>query len=61
MFEVRDPGIVKELTPSPALIPTNASIPPSPSDPRELSPVVHCRSAYKKIAKDSVSLAANTH
>ena len=58
MFEVREPGIVIELTPSPALIPAKASIPPSPLD---LPPVVHCRSAYKKIAKDSVSLAANTH
>ena len=61
MFEVRDPGIVIELTPSPALIPARASVPPSPSSPPEISPVVHCRSAYKKIAKDSDSLAASTH
>ena len=61
MFGVRDPGIVTELTPSPALIPARASVPPSPSSPKELSPVVHCRSVYKKIAKDSDSLLASIH
>ena len=40
--EVSDPGIVTELTPSPALIPARASVPPSPSVPPEESPVVHC-------------------
>ena len=61
MFGLRDPGMVTELTPSPALIPAKASVPPSPSSPKESSPVVHCRSAYKKIAKDSDSLVASTH
>ena len=61
MFEVRDPGIVTELTPSPAFIPARASVPPSPSYPPERSPVVHCRSLYKKIAKDSDTLLASTH
>jgi len=31
--EVIDPGIVKLLTPSPALIAATASLPPSPSSP----------------------------
>jgi len=61
MFGVRDPGMVTELIPSPALIPAKASVPPSPSRPKELSPVVHCRSAYRKIAYDSDSPVANTH
>ena len=61
MLEVRDPEIVTELTPSPALIPARASVPLSPSSPPELSPVVHCRSLYKKIVKDSDSLLASKH
>ena len=60
---VLDPGIVIELTRSPALIPANASVPPSPSSPPELSPVVHCilPSAYKNITNDSTPLVASTH
>ena len=61
MFEVRDPGIVYELVRSPALNPASASVPPSPSSPRELSPVVHCRSAYRNITNDSSSLVASMH
>ena len=41
MLDVRDPGIVTELTPSPALIPARASVPLSPLYPPELLPVVH--------------------
>jgi len=42
MLGVSDPGIVIELTPSPALIPARASVPPNPLYPPEKSPVVHC-------------------
>ena len=61
MFGVSDPGMVIELTPSPVLISAKASVPLSPVTPEELSPVVHCRSTYKKIANDSDSLVASTH
>jgi len=54
MLGVCDPGIVIELIPSPALIPTRASVPPSPPFPPDLSPVVHCilPSAYRNITND---------
>ena len=57
---VCDPGMVIKLTPSPALIPARASVPPSPSD---LPPVVHCilKSAYRNITNDSTPLVASTH
>ena len=61
MLGESDPGMVTELMPSPALIPAKASVPPSPSVPKDPSPVVHCRSAYKNIAKDSNLLVASTH
>ena len=61
MLEVRDPGIVYELIWSPPLNPASASIAPSPSSPKELSPVVHCRSAYRNITNDSSSLVASIH
>ena len=63
ILDVRDPGIVIELTPSPALIPARASVPPSPSLPPDLSPVVHCilPSAYRNITNDSIPLVASTH
>ena len=56
-----DPSMVNELILSPALYPANASLPPSPLLPRELSPVVHCRSAYRNITNDSSSLVASIH
>jgi len=60
---VCDPGMVKKFSPSPALIPARASIPPSPSSPPELLPVVHCilPSAYRNITNDSTPLVASTH
>jgi len=42
MLGVSDPGMVMNFLRSPALIPARASVPPSPSSPPELSPVVHC-------------------
>ena len=50
MLGVSDPGIVIEVTPSPALIPARA-------------PFVHCisPSAYESNTKDSVALVASTH
>ena len=63
ILDVRDPGIVIELTPSPALIPARASVPLSPSTPPDKSPVVHCilPSAYRNITNDSTPLVASTH
>ena len=63
MIGVSDPGIVIELTPSPALIPARASVPLSPLYPPDLSPVVHCilPSAYRNITNDSTPLVASTH
>ena len=50
MLRVSDPGMITELTPSPALIPARA-------------PFSHCisPSAYKNITKDEVALVASTH
>ena len=58
-----DPGMVTELTLSPALMPARASVPPSPSSPLDLLPVVHCilPSAYRNITNDSTPLVARTH
>jgi len=58
-----DPGMVIELTLSPALMPARASVPPNPSSPPDLSPVVHCilPSAYRNITNDSTPLVASTH
>ena len=52
MSGVCDPGMLKWLTPSPALIATTAS-----------SPVVHCilPCAYRNITNDSSPLVARTH
>ena len=63
ILAVRDPGIVNESIPSPALIPARASVPPSPLDPPDQSPVVHCilPSAYRNITNDSTPLVASTH
>ena len=63
MLGVRDPGTVNDVTPSPAFIPARASVPPSPLDPPELSPVVHCilPSAYRNITNDSAPLVASIH
>ena len=61
MFGVLDPGTVIALVRSPALIPTRASVPPTPFLPPELLPVVHCRSLYKNIAYDSDVPLASTH
>ena len=61
MLGVCDPGMVIELILSPALIPARASVPPSPSSPPELLPVVHCILSYKNITNDSTSLVASTH
>ena len=60
---VCDPGMVIELIRSPALIPARASVPPSPLDPPDQSPVVHCilPSAYRNITNDSTPLVASTH
>ena len=58
---VLDPGTVVELTPSPALIPTNASVPRSPLTPPDLLPVVHCISSYRNITNDSTPVVASTH
>ena len=60
---VSDPGIVTKFSPSPALIPARASVPPSPSSPPEKSPVVHCilPSAYRNITNDLTPLVASTH
>ena len=59
----RDPGMASKVSPSPALIPATASVPPSPLCPRDPSPVVHCilPSAYRNIANDSTVLLASTH
>ena len=63
MLGVSDPGMVTELTPSPALIPARASVPPSPAIPSEESAVVHCifPSAYRNITKESVMVETSTH
>ena len=61
MFGVLEPGIVTELIRSPKLIPTNASVPPSPFLPPDSSPVVHCRSPYKNMAYDCDVPLASTH
>ena len=63
MLGVSDPGMVTEISPSPALIPARASIPPSPLSPPESSPVVHCilPSSYRNITNDSTPLVASTH
>ena len=63
MSEVSDPGMVMKFSPSPASIPARASVPPSPLNPSELSPVVHCilPSAYRNITNDSTPLVASTH
>ena len=63
ILEVNDPGTVTAVKPSPAFIPTRASVPPSPLDPPDLSPVVHCilPSAYRNITNDSTPLVASTH
>ena len=60
---VSDPGIVTKFSPSPALIPARASVPPSPSTPSWKSPVVHCMpsSAYRNITNDLTPLVASTH
>jgi len=62
MLGVCDPVIVIELTPSPALIPARASLPPNPLLP-VVSPVVHCilPKAYRNITNDSAPLVASTH
>ena len=62
MDETRDPGTVKDV-PSLALNPDRASVPPSPLNPPDLSPVVHCisPSAYRNITKDPTLLVARTH
>ena len=62
MDETRDPGTVKDV-PSLALNPARASVPPSPLNPPDLSPVVHCisPSAYRNITKDPTLLVARTH
>ena len=63
MLGVNDPGIVMKFSPSPALIPARASVPPSPSSPPEKSPVVHCilPSAYRNTTNDSTPLVASIH
>ena len=52
-----------KFSPSPALIPARASVPPSPSSPPERSPVVHCilPSAYRNTTNDSTPLVASIH
>ena len=62
MLGVCDPVIVIELTPSPALIPARASLPPNPLLP-VVSPVVHCilPKAYRNITNDSTPLVASMH
>ena len=59
---VSDPVMLTKLTPSPALIPATASLPPNPLIP-VISPVVQCilPSAYRNITNDSTPLVASTH
>ena len=59
---VSDPVMLAKLTPSPALIPATASLPPNPLAP-VISPVVQCilPSAYRNITNDSIPLVASTH
>jgi len=61
MLDVRDPGTVTKLIPSPALIPARASVPLSPLTPPDLLPVVHCILPYKNITNVSTPLVASTH
>ena len=61
MLDVRDPGTVTKLNPSPALIPARASVPPNPLKPPDLLPVVHRILPYRNITNDSTPLVASTH